>query len=91
MTFSMDLKEARFTLTDLVKIVGYTISITIFAITLHSGLSSVKEAVSEIRTTQIENTKKNDLRWEAIGVEINALKLNQSLMEQRIKALEIRK
>lgn len=86
----MNWDDATFKLSDVIKLVTGVITITVFAITLHSNLDSLKESVKDIRATQIENTKKNDLRWEAIGLEINTLKMNQSLLEQRIKALEAR-
>lgn len=91
MNITMDLNEARFTLTDLIKLGTAIVTVVIFAITIKANLGNLTDKVSEIRETQMENTKKNDLRWETISLEINQLKLNQSLMDQRIKALELRK
>lgn len=91
MTIRMNWEDATFKVTDVIKMIMGVVSLTVFAITIHSGLANLKDSVSDIRSTQIENTKKNDLRWEAIGLEMNQLKLNQSLMEQRIKALENRR
>jgi len=90
MTIRMNWDDATFKLTDVIKMIAGVISLTVFAITIHSGLGNLKDSVRDIRDTQIENTKKNDLRWEAIGLEMNQLKLNQSLMEQRLKVLENR-
>lgn len=90
MNFTMDMNDATFKLSDVIKLITYAVTLTVFAVTIHLGLGSLKDSVGDIRGTQIENTKKNDLRWEAIGLEINALKMNQSLLEQRIEALEKR-
>lgn len=90
MNITMDMNDATFKLSDVIKMIGYAVTLTIFAVTIHVGLGNLKESVGDIRSTQIENSKKNDLRWETIGLELNTLKLNQSLLEQRIKALEQR-
>lgn len=90
MNFTMDMNDATFKLSDVIKLITYAVTLTVFAVTIHLGLGGLKDSVGDIRSTQIENTKKNDLRWEAIGLEINQLKMNQSLLEQRIKALENR-
>lgn len=88
---TMDLNDGSFKLSDVIKFITYSIILTTFAVTIQIGLGNLKDNVKEIRDTQIENSKKNDLRWEAIGLEINTLKMNQSLLEQRIKALEDKK
>lgn len=90
MNITMDINTARFTLADVIKLCLGLVTLVIFAITIQSNLGFLTDRVQEIRDTQIENTKKNDLRWEAIGLEINNLKMNQSLLDQRIKALEQR-
>jgi len=86
----MNWNDATFKLSDVIKLCVGLVTLVVFAITLQSNLGFLTDRVQEIRDTQVENTKKNDLRWEAIGLEINALKMNQSLLEQRIKALEQR-
>lgn len=90
MTIRMDLNDATFKATDVIKMITGVIALTVFAITIHVNLGNLKESVGDIRATQIDNSRKNDLRWEAITIEINQLKLNQSLLDQRIKALEAR-
>lgn len=91
MNLTMDMNDATFKLSDVIKLITYAVTLTIFAVTIHIGLGNLKDSVGDIRGTQIENTKKNDLRWEAIGLEINQLKMNQSLLQQRIEALENKK
>lgn len=90
MTVQMNWNDATFKLSDVIKLCVGLVTVVIFAITMQGNLSFLTDRVQDIRDTQVDNTKKNDLRWEAIGLEINALKMNQSLLEQRIKALEQR-
>lgn len=87
----MDMNQARFTLADLIKLGAGLITIVVFAITIQVNLGNLMEKVGDIRSTQMENTKKNDQRWETISLQINQIKMDQSLMEQRIKALESKK
>lgn len=91
MVLTMDLKEAKFTLADVIKLISYAVTITVFAITIHLGLGSLKETVSEIRETQIENTKKNEIRWQVTEARLNQLESTQRLFEQRLQQMEDKK
>lgn len=86
----MDINQARFTLADVIKLCAGLITLVAFSLTIQSNLGNLTSKVSDIRDTQIENTKKNDQRWETISLQINQLKIDQSLMEQRIQAIEQR-
>lgn len=90
MTITMDINQARFTLADVIKLCAGLITLVAFSLTIQSNLGNLTSKVNEIRDTQIENTKKNDQRWETISLQINQLKIDQSLMEQRIQAIEQR-
>lgn len=90
MNITMDINQARFTLADVIKLCAGLITLVAFSLTIQSNLSSLTSKVNDIRDTQIENTKKNDQRWETISLQINQLKIDQSLMEQRIQAIEQR-
>lgn len=88
MTIRMDWNDATFKASDVIKLITGVITITAFAITLHIGLGNLTDNVKEIRQTQIENTKKNDLRWEAIQLQINEADVRLRLLDQRVKILE---
>lgn len=95
---TMNWQDTTFKASDVIKIVGVVCIGAAAWATLKSDVGSINtsvedvvQTVNDVRGTQLENTKKNDLRWETISIELNQLKLNQSLMEQRIKALENRK
>lgn len=88
MTFNMKLSEAQFSATDVIKLMTGVITVTVFALTIHIGLGNLGGDVSEIRETQLENSKKSDLRWSVIEAKQNELDMNQRLFEQRLKALE---
>lgn len=88
MNITMDLNEARFTLTDLIKIGTAIVTVVVFAITIQANLSNLTEKVSEIREAQIENTKKNELRWQVSEARLNQIESNQRLFEQRLQQLE---
>lgn len=88
MIFTMDLNQARFTLTDLIKFGAGLVTVVFFAATIQSNLSNVAEKVTEIREAQIENTKKNELRWQVSEARLNQIESNQRLFEQRLQQLE---
>jgi len=91
MSITMDLNEARFTLTDLIKLGTGLVTVVIFAITIQSNLGNLTEKVAEIRDTQVENTKKNEVRWQVTEARINQIESNQRLFEQRLQQLEVKK
>lgn len=88
MNITMDLNNARFTLPDLIKIVTALVTGAVFIITLQSKLSSLSDKVSEIRESQIENTKKNELWRQVSEARLNQIESNQRLFEQRLQQLE---
>lgn len=83
-------ESPTFTLKDLITygfwIFGIGVSVTL----LKTSLSNVQDKVIEIRETQIENTKKNDLRWQSIESRQNIQDTEIKLLNQRIEALEKR-
>lgn len=90
MTFNMDVKQNTFTLVDVIKIVG-TFVLGTFA------WATISITVGNIRETQIDNTKKQDIRWETLGVELNhirqeqnQIRMEQGIMKEQIKALQQR-
>lgn len=91
MILRMNWQDATFKATDVIKLVTFFVLGAFAWTTLKTDVSQTRESVTDIRATQVENTKKNDLRWETISLEINAIKINQSVLEQRIKALEDKK
>lgn len=88
MTFRMDLNEARFTLTDVVKIVSFFVMGAIAWATISIGLGNIRDDVGEIRATQIENTKKNEIRDEIVEKRLSQIETGQKLQEMRLLALE---
>jgi len=95
MIISMDIKQNTFTLVDVVKIVAAFVFGAIAWATLSIAVSNTRDDVSEIRGTQIENTKKQDIRWETLGVELNhirqeqnQIRIEQVIMKEQIKSLQ---
>lgn len=84
----MNWSDATFKLSDVIKLGFGLVTGIVFIVTVSNGLSSLKEDVGEIRQTQIENTKKNDLRWEIIEAKQNQLELSQRLLEQRMDSYD---
>lgn len=88
MTITMDINQARFTLADVIKLCAGLITIVVFSITIQVNLSNLTDKVGEIREGQIENNKKNELRWQVSEARLNQIESNQRLFEQRLKQLE---
>lgn len=91
MTLNMDVKQNTFTLVDVVKIV------TAFVLGAIAW-ATLSISVGNIRETQIDNTKKQDVRWETLGIELNhirqeqnQIKMDQAIMKEQIKALQTNK
>lgn len=91
MVIKMNLNDATFTLKDVIKIVTFCVLGTVAWVTLKGSVSSIADNVVEIRETQIENTKKNELRWKEQEVRLNQIEINQRLFDQRLQLLEARK
>ncbi len=88
MVIQMDWSNATFKASDVIKMGLAFVGIVFFAATIKNDIGSVKEAVSDIRQTQIENTKKNDLRWETMQLQVNKLNVDVGILAQKVKALE---
>lgn len=91
MTIKMDLKEASFTLADLIKIVTFCVLGAMAWATLKGSVSNIAADVVEIRQTQIENSKKNEARWNLIEAKQNQIDMQYRLLEQRVKQIEDKK
>ena len=88
MNITMDVRQNTFTLVDVIKIVGTFVLGAIAWATLSIGQSNTREDVGEIRSTQIENTKKNEIRDQLIDKRLGTIELNQRLLEQRMDSYE---
>ena len=86
----MDLNQARFTLTDVIKIATAIIVATFAWATIKNDVGNVADSVGEIRVTQVENTRKNEVRWQVTEARLNQIESNQRLFEQRLKQLEVK-
>lgn len=88
MTFRMDLNEAKFTLTDVVKIVSAFVFGAIAWATLSIGLGNARDEIGVIRNTQVENTRKNEIRDEIVEKRLSQIETGQKLQEMRLQQLE---
>ena len=88
MTVRMNWSDATFKMSDVIKLGFGLITAVIFIVTMSNGFVTLKDDVAEIRATQVENTKKNDLRWQIIEAKQVQLELSQRLLEQRMDAFD---
>lgn len=88
MTLNMNWKEATFSAVDVVKIATYILFGLTFLLTMNNQIGNLRDDVGDIRATQIENTKKSDLRWQVIEAKQQQLELSQRLLEQRMDAID---
>jgi len=95
MTLKMNWDDATFKASDVIKIVGGVIIAAFAWATLKSDVgnmnTSVKimsESVSDIRATQVENTKKNEIRWQMYESRLSQIESDQRMQSLRLDNLE---
>ncbi len=88
MTIQMDWKQATFSAVDVIKLIIGLITAVFFFATMSNKLGNVSDDISDIRTTQVENSRKNDMRWSIIEAKQQQLELSQRLLEQRMDAID---
>lgn len=91
MDIRMNWNDATFKLSDVIKIVTFCVLGAIAWVSLKEAVSNIGNDIAEIRQTQIENTKRNEARWNIIEAKQNQIDMQYRLLEQRVKQIEDKK
>lgn len=91
MAITMNWNDATFNVKDVIKIATVCILGALAWGTLKDAVSNIGSDITEIRATQIENSKKNELRWGIIEAKQNQIDMQYRLLEQRVDQIENRK
>lgn len=83
MIIEMNWSETKFNAKDVTYIVSIFIMGTFAWASLSIGQANTRDDVAEIRSTQIENTKKNDLRWGIMETRMSTTEVQLKLLEQK--------
>lgn len=86
----MNWSDTTFKATDVIKIVTFFVLGAIAWATLKGSVGNLGDSINEIRSTQIENSRRNEMRWREQELRLNQIEINQRLFDQRLQQLEQR-
>lgn len=90
MVIRMNWNDITFNATDVIKIVTFFVLGAIAWATLKGAVGNLGDSINEIRSTQIENSRRNEMRWREQELRLNQIEINQRLFDQRLQQLEQR-
>lgn len=91
MSMTMNLKEAHFTLADVIKGAMIIIPLVTFFSVMDSKMSMQIDNQQEMRKTQVDFVREYRIEQEAFKTRLNIMNIDLQLLKQRVDLLEGRK
>jgi len=84
----MTLRDEKLTLGEVIKGAIVVVPIIVSFALMSAGISNLTEKVVDIRATQIENSRKNEIRDEVVEKRLSQIETNQKITDIKVLALE---